>query len=68
MLGSAGTSKRVEDAPQTGRDKDLPPYPVTGLIYSISGPDEVQVSDDVKFSLRYSGDDHIARAWSRHNL
>ena len=33
----------------------------TGLIYSISGPDEVHVSDDVRFSLRYSDDDHIAR-------
>jgi hypothetical protein len=32
-----------------------------GLIYSISGPDEVHVSDDVRFSLRYSDDDHIAR-------
>ena len=31
------------------------------LIYSINGPDEVHVSDDVKFSLRYSDDDHIAR-------
>ncbi len=33
----------------------------TGLIYSSSGPGEVHVSDDVKFSLRYSDDDHIAR-------
>ncbi len=33
----------------------------TGLIYSDSGPDEVHVSDDVRFSLRYSDDDHIAR-------
>ena len=33
----------------------------TGLIYSISGPDEVNVSDDVRFSLRYTDDDHIAR-------
>jgi hypothetical protein len=33
----------------------------TGLIYSITGPGQVHVSDDVKFSLRYSGDDHIAR-------
>jgi hypothetical protein len=32
-----------------------------GLIYSTTGPDEVRVSDDVKFSLRYSDDDHIAR-------
>ena len=32
-----------------------------GLIYSSSGPDEVHVSDDVRFSLRYSDDDHIAR-------
>jgi hypothetical protein len=32
-----------------------------GLIYSISGPDEVHVSDDVRFSLRYSDDDHITR-------
>jgi hypothetical protein len=32
----------------------------TGLIYS-SGLDEVHVSDDVRFSLRYSDDDHIAR-------
>jgi len=31
-----------------------------GLIYSSSGPDEVHVSDDVLFSLRYR-DDHIAR-------
>jgi hypothetical protein len=33
----------------------------TGLIYSDSGPGEVHVSDDVRFSLRYSDDDHIAR-------
>ena len=33
----------------------------TGLIYSRGGPDEVHVSDDVRFSLRYSDDDHIAR-------
>src|SRR5260370_2935752 len=33
----------------------------TGLIYSSTGPDEVHVSDDVRFSLRYSHDDHIAR-------
>jgi hypothetical protein len=32
-----------------------------GLIYSSSGPDEVHVSDDVRFSLRYRDDDHIAR-------
>ncbi len=32
-----------------------------GLIYSDSGPGEVHVSDDVRFSLRYSDDDHIAR-------
>jgi hypothetical protein len=32
-----------------------------GLIYSTTGPDEVYVSDDVKFSLRYSDDSHIAR-------
>ena len=32
----------------------------TGLIYSINGPDEVQVGD-VKFSLRYSDEGHIAR-------
>ena len=32
-----------------------------GLIYSRSGPYEVHVSDDVRFSLRYSDDDHIAR-------
>jgi hypothetical protein len=32
-----------------------------GLIYSRSGPYEVHVSDDVRFSLRYSNDDHIAR-------
>jgi hypothetical protein len=32
-----------------------------GLIYSSTGPDEVHVSDDVRFSLRYSDDDHIAR-------
>ena len=31
-----------------------------GLIYSRSGPDEVHVSDDVRFSLRYTEDDHIA--------
>ena len=33
----------------------------TGLIYSRSGPDEVHVGDDVRFSLRYSDDNHIAR-------
>jgi len=33
----------------------------TGLIYSSSGLEEVHVSDDVRFSLRYSDDDHIAR-------
>lgn len=33
----------------------------TGLIYGINGPDEVHVGDDVKFSLRYSDNDHIAR-------
>jgi hypothetical protein len=33
----------------------------TGLFYSINGPDEVHVGDDVKFSLRYSDDGHIAR-------
>ncbi len=32
----------------------------TGLIYSRSGPDEVHVSDDVRFSLRYSDDAHMA--------
>lgn len=32
-----------------------------GLIYSRSGPDEVHVSDDVRFSLRYTDDDPIAR-------
>jgi hypothetical protein len=32
----------------------------TGLIYSDSGPGEIHVSDDVRFSLRYSDDDHIA--------
>lgn len=32
-----------------------------GLICSITGPGQVHVSDDVKFSLRYSDDDHIAR-------
>ncbi len=32
-----------------------------GLIYSRSGPAEVHVSDDVRFSLRYTDDDHIAR-------
>jgi len=32
-----------------------------GLIYSTTSPDEVHVSDDVKFSLRYSDDGHIAR-------
>lgn len=26
----------------------------TGLIYSINGPDQVHISGDVKFSLRYS--------------
>jgi len=33
----------------------------TGLIYSNNGPHQVHVSDDVRFSLRYSDDDHIAR-------
>ena len=33
----------------------------TGLIYSSSSLDEVHVSDDVRFSLRYSDDDHMAR-------
>ena len=33
----------------------------TGLIHSDSGPDEVHVSDDVMFSLRYWDDGHIAR-------
>jgi len=33
----------------------------TGLIYSSTGPHRVHVSDDVRFSLRYSDDDHIAR-------
>jgi hypothetical protein len=37
----------------------------TGLIYSSSGLDEVHVSDDVRFSLRYSDDDHIARELGR---
>ena len=32
-----------------------------GLICSRSGPDEAHVSDDVRFSLRYTGDDPIAR-------
>ena len=32
-----------------------------GLIYSINGPHKVHVSDDVRFSLRYGDDDHIAR-------
>jgi len=32
-----------------------------GLIYSTTGPDEVHISEDVLFSLRYSGDGHIAR-------
>jgi hypothetical protein len=32
-----------------------------GLIYSSSGRDEVHVSDDVLFSLRYRDDGHIAR-------
>jgi hypothetical protein len=32
-----------------------------GLIYSIDGPHQAHVSEDVKFSLRYSDDDHIAR-------
>jgi hypothetical protein len=31
-----------------------------GLIYSTTGPDEVRVSDDVMFSLRYIDDSHIA--------
>jgi len=35
----------------------------TGLIYSSTGPHQVHihVSDDVRFSLRYSDDDPIAR-------
>ena|SRR6266849_2842216 len=33
----------------------------TGLIYSSTGPHRVHVSDDVRFSLRCSDDDHIAR-------
>jgi len=33
----------------------------TGLIYSSNGPHQVHVSDDVRFSLRYSDDEHIAR-------
>jgi len=33
----------------------------TGLIYSSTGPHRVHVSDDVRFSLRYSDDGHIAR-------
>jgi hypothetical protein len=33
----------------------------TGLIFSIAGPHQVHVSDDVKFSLRYSDDNHIGR-------
>lgn len=33
----------------------------TGLIYSSNGPHQVHVSDDVKFSLRYSDDSDIAR-------
>jgi hypothetical protein len=33
----------------------------TGLIYISSGLDEVHVSNDGRFSLRYSDDDHIAR-------
>jgi hypothetical protein len=32
-----------------------------GLIHSVNGAHHVHVSDDVKFSLRYSDDDHIAR-------
>jgi hypothetical protein len=32
-----------------------------GLIYSRSAPYEVDVDDDVRFSLRYTNDDHIAR-------
>jgi hypothetical protein len=32
-----------------------------GLIYSSTGPDEVHVSDDVLFSLRYRDAGHIAR-------
>jgi hypothetical protein len=32
-----------------------------GLIYGVSGPHHVHVSDDVKFSLRYGDDEHIAR-------
>lgn len=33
----------------------------TGLIYSSNGPLRVHVSDDVKFSLRYSDDSDLAR-------
>jgi hypothetical protein len=33
----------------------------SGLIYSCNGPRRVHESDDVRFSLRYSGDGHIAR-------
>ena len=33
----------------------------TGLIYNSNGLDEVHVSDDLRFSLRYSDDDHITR-------
>jgi hypothetical protein len=32
-----------------------------GLIYSINGPHQVHVSDDVRFSLRYGDDGHIVR-------
>ncbi len=33
----------------------------TGLIYSSNAPDHVHISDDVKFSLRYSDDSDLAR-------
>lgn len=33
----------------------------TGLICSSNGPRRMHISDDVGFSLRYSGDGHIAR-------
>jgi hypothetical protein len=32
----------------------------TGLLYTDNGPHRVHLSDDVKFSLRYSDDRHIA--------
>jgi hypothetical protein len=31
------------------------------MIYTINGPGQVHLSDDVKFGLRYSDDDHTAR-------